>query len=578
MTAPSQPSTSSSVYLLDYGAGNVRSLVNAVKHATGVDLVPIASPADFARADVLIFPGVGAFGQAMAGLRAKGYVEPLLAYIRSGKPFMGICVGMQSLFAASEESPGVAGLGLIPFAIRKFSAATKTVPHMGWNGTAVARGRDAAAGGLIDETAKYYFVHSYAAIWDEAAADTLNAVADSVARYGDEPFVSSVQFRNVFATQFHPEKSGAAGLALLAKYLQSAAPVAPLPADATAFWTAAPGGVAAFVVPAIRDSLTKRVIACLDIRANDQGQLVVTKGEGYDVRDKAAGGDVRNLGDPVELAQTYYAEGADEIDFLNITSFRSVPVKDLPMLDLLKRASASIFVPLTIGGGIRDITEPDGTVVRALDVVTEYFRAGADKVSIGSDAVYAAEAVWARAAADGTLPPLDGSTAIEQIAQVYGSQAVVVSVDPRRVYVADPAATHHTTIETAFPGPNGERYCWYQCTVKGGREGRDLDVHQLVRAVAHLGAGEILLNCMDKDGSKSGFDLELTAAVKAAVSIPVVASSGAGHVQHFEDVFRATDADAALAAGIFHRREVPLADVKAHLVKAGIPTRSTVAA
>jgi glutamine amidotransferase/cyclase len=168
---------------------------------------------------------------------------------------------------------------------------------------------------------------------------------------------------------------------------------------------------------------------------------------------------------------------------------------------------------------------------------------------------------------------LTGATSIEQISRVYGKQAVVVSIDPRRVYVADPASTTHVTVKTAKPGPAGEQYVWWQCTVKGGREGRDLDAVQLAQAVEALGAGEILLNCIDNDGVKQGFDLELVEAVASAVTIPVIASSGAGAPSHFSDVFQKTGAAAALAAGIFHRREVGIREVKQHMDAAQIPTR-----
>jgi glutamine amidotransferase/cyclase len=120
-------------------------------------------------------------------------------------------------------------------------------------------------------------------------------------------------------------------------------------------------------------------------------------------------------------------------------------------------------------------------------------------------------------------------------------------------------------IQTTIPGPNGEGYCWYQCTIKGGREGRDLDAITLAQVCEKLGAGEILLNCIDRDGTNLGFDLELINAVSEAVSIPVIASSGAGRVEHFHEVFTRTEAESALAAGIFHRREVPIAEVKKHL-------------
>jgi glutamine amidotransferase/cyclase len=156
---------------------------------------------------------------------------------------------------------------------------------------------------------------------------------------------------------------------------------------------------------------------------------------------------------------------------------------------------------------------------------------------------------------------------------VYGAQAVVISVDPQRVYVKSPDDTSHALIKTAFPGPKGEEYCWYQCTIKGGREGRDVDVVQLVQSCEQLGAGEILLNCIDKDGTNSGFDLELINQVKNAVSIPVIASSGAGSAQHFCDVFKGTNADAALAAGIFHRKEVEIKEVKNCVRAAAIEVR-----
>lgn len=236
------------------------------------------------------------------------------------------------------------------------------------------------------------------------------------------------------------------------------------------------------------------------------------------------------------------------------------------MLEVLRRTSENVFVPLTIGGGIRAYTDSEGKHHSALAVAAEYFRSGADKVSIGSDAVYAVEAYLKGA-------HIREKSAITEIAEVYGSQAVVISIDPRRVYVSTPEHGAHHTIRTENPGPNGEQYCWYQCTVKGGREGRDLDAWQLARVCQELGAGEILLNCIDRDGTKLGFDIELIRLIGGAVSIPVIASSGAGVVEHFAEVFERTTAQAALAAGIFHRREVAIVDVKRHLRARAIETR-----
>ena len=291
------------------------------------------------------------------------------------------------------------------------------------------------------------------------------------------------------------------------------------------------------------------------MRANDQGDLVVTKGDGYDVREKGA---VRNLGKPVELARRYFEEGADEITFLNITGFRDFPLEDMPMLEVLKQTSRNVFVPLTIGGGIRNYTDKNGRSYPALEVASEYFRSGADKVSIGSDAVLIAERYLKQSR-------WEGNSAIEEISRVYGNQAVVVSIDPRRVYVDSAVGLPHHVIKTNIPGPAGERYCWYQCTIKGGREGREIDAVTLARVCEKLGAGEILLNSIDRDGSNSGYDLELINAVKQAVTIPVIASSGAGSAHHFLEVFTRTAAESALAAGIFHRHEIPIEAVKDYL-------------
>ena len=469
----------------------------------------------------------------MTNLDKAGFLGPIRAHIQAGKPFMGICVGMQAMFQDSEEDTQVKGLGIIPARLKRFDSTDKSVPHIGWNSANTSRPGHVTHESLygLRPESKYYYVHSYAVPYKEGELEKQGWTV-ATARYGDEEFVGAVAKDNIFVTQFHPEKSGAAGLRALKAFLdgrRTQALAETLSSEDT------------------REGLTRRIIACLDVRTNDQGDLVVTKGDQYDVREKdgvSTGGAVRNLGKPVEMARKYYEQGADEVTFLNITSFRNCPVADTPMLEILRRTSESVFVPLTIGGGIRDTVDTDGTRISALDIATMYFKSGADKVSIGSDAVTAAEAYYARGC------KLDGTTAIETISAAYGNQAVVISVDPRRVYVPSPDATPHHTIKTAHPGPGDEKYCWYQCTVKGGREGRDFDVRQLVTAVEAMGAGEILLNCIDKDGTNSGFDLELINDVKASIKIPVIASSGAGKPGHFEEVFAMTSTDAALGAGM----------------------------
>jgi len=514
------------ITLLDYGAGNVRSVINAIE-SLGENIKVVSNADDILTAEKLVFPGVGNFGSIMQTLHKKYYVNPLKGYLHSGRPFLGICLGLQVLFEKSEEAPDINGLGLIPGTVKRFDIDL-SVPHIGWNGISIKKPSEVFSGLRGDE--KFYFVHAYHVVPKD------NRFVLTTTNYGTE-FVSGVQKENIIATQFHPEKSGDAGLVILKNFLSSKSVMA-TPEHALK-----------------KTRLAKRIIACLDVRSNDQGDLVVTKGDQYDVREE---GNVRNLGKPVELATRYYHEGADEITFLNITGFRDFPLKDMPMINVLKQTSKNVFVPLTIGGGIKDYTDKNGREYTALEVADEYFRSGADKISIGSDAVLIVEEYL-------RTGKKTGKSSIEQISNVYGNQAVVISIDPRRMYVSSPDNVQHNVIKTQIPGPNGEGYCWYQCTIKGGREGRDVDAVTLAQVCEKLGAGEILLNCIDRDGTNSGFDIELISAVKNAVLIPVIASSGAGCPEHFNEVFRKTEVESALAAGIFHRREVPIEEVKDYL-------------
>jgi imidazole glycerol-phosphate synthase len=521
------------ITLLDYGAGNVRSVINAIE-SLGTRVNVASCIEDLTKAEKLVFPGVGSFGNMMQILRAQKYIEPLKDYLNSNRPFLGICLGLQALFEESSEADGEEGLGIIKGRVERFKTEL-AVPHIGWNGIRAKQPSRLFNGLSGDE--KFYFVHSYHVVADEK--DAVLTTTD----YGYE-FVSAVQRDNIVATQFHPEKSGLAGLTVLNNFLDDGNRQVKIPEVSS------------------KTQLAKRIIACLDVRTNEVGDLVVTKGDQYDVRQE---GQVRNLGKPVELAGRYYQQGADEITFLNITGFRDFPLKDMPMLEVLRETSENVFVPLTIGGGIKDYVDQAGTKYTALEVATAYFRSGADKISIGSDAVLIVE--------DYLKPGhASGKSSVEQIATVYGNQAVVISIDPRRIYVTSPDSVKHKVIQTDIPGPEGERYCWYQCTIKGGREGREVDAMTLAYVCEKLGAGEILLNCIDRDGTNSGFDIELINAVKAAVTIPVIASSGAGCAQHFEDVFTQTEAESALAAGIFHRNEVPIGEVKAFL-KDKVPIR-----
>lgn len=591
-------------FIIDVESGNLQSLQNAVE-TLGWSTVLAKTPADLENAinssdnssDPRVFlPGVGNFGHFMTEVHKRGFAEPIKKYIQSGKPLMGICVGLQSFMNESEESLSsnvdLKGLNIVSRKLYKFDDSEKSVPHIGWNTVEyVSSNNSKENAGFygIENSLRYYFVNSYATILTPQEAELARAgKIDQVAgfsdtqygpfdvaltTYGSQTFVSALGFKNVLLTQFHPEKCGKAGFKILDAFL-----------NGTKYTTQSPSQQKSGLNPSItnkglKNGLAARIVACLDVRANDNGDLVVTKGDQYDVRERqvdGSGNPVRNLGKPVSLCKKYYDQGADEITFLNITSFRNSPLKDLPMLQVLREASKTVFVPLTVGGGIRDTFDPEtNKMVPALDVVSLYFRSGADKVSIGSDAVTAAEAFYARGGKG------DGTSPIETISKAYGAQAVVISVDPRKVFVNSADEAPPNTKLTEVPsdadprdkGPNGEKYVWYQCTIKGGREARPIGVYEFVKACEALGAGEILLNSIDRDGSNRGYDFQLIELVKSAVTIPVIASSGAGNPDHFVEVFEKTNADAALGAGMFHREEYTVNQIKDELAKHNIPVR-----
>ena len=250
--------------------------------------------------------------------------------------------------------------------------------------------------------------------------------------------------------------------------------------------------------------LAKRIIPCLDVR---DGRVV--KGVNFV--------NIRDAGDPVELARFYSDQGADEIVFLDITATSDGRAT---VADVVERTAEQVFVPLTVGGGIR-----------TLEDFRQLLRAGADKISVNSAAV--------------KDPGL-----ISRAAERFGSQCVVLAIDARR-------------------RPEGS----YEVVVAGGRTPTGLDAVEWARRGEALGAGEILLTSMDADGTKAGFDLEMTRAVTQAVSIPVIASGGCGSLEHFAQVFAETDCDAALAASLFHFGELTVPPVKEYLRKRKSPVR-----
>ncbi|MFB9725246.1 imidazole glycerol phosphate synthase subunit HisF [Haloechinothrix salitolerans] len=256
-------------------------------------------------------------------------------------------------------------------------------------------------------------------------------------------------------------------------------------------------------------SVAVRVIPCLDV---DAGRVV--KGVNFE--------NLRDAGDPVELARLYDAEGADELTFLDVTASSG---DRETTYDVVRRTAEQVFIPLTVGGGVRGTEDVD-----------KLLRAGADKVSINTAAI--------------ARPEL-----LREASRRFGSQCIVLSVDARRV----PAAGE--------PTPSG-----FEVTTHGGRKGTGIDAVEWAVRGEELGVGEILLNSMDADGTKAGFDLELIRLVRAAVRVPVIASGGAGELAHFPPAIEA-GADAVLAASVFHFKELSIGEVKSTMREAGVVVR-----
>ncbi|MGH2988723.1 MAG: imidazole glycerol phosphate synthase subunit HisF [Solirubrobacterales bacterium] len=263
----------------------------------------------------------------------------------------------------------------------------------------------------------------------------------------------------------------------------------------------------------------KRVIPCLDV---DRGRVV--KGTNF------VG--LRDAGDPVELAARYDAEGADELIFLDITASHE---RRETIVELARRTADNVFIPFTIGGGIRS-TEDAQAVLDA----------GADKVSVNSAAL--------------ARPELVG-----ELAEVFGAQCVVVAIDAQKSTPATSSASR--------PGAAGSSPGRWRVYVNGGRDPVDREAVEWAREVAERGAGEIMLTSMDRDGTSDGYELKLTRAVADAVGIPVIASGGAGELEHLSAAITEGRADAVLCASIFHYGKYRVRDAKRHLRDAGIPVR-----
>ncbi|PSP28769.1 imidazole glycerol phosphate synthase subunit HisF [Halobacteriales archaeon QH_2_65_14] len=268
--------------------------------------------------------------------------------------------------------------------------------------------------------------------------------------------------------------------------------------------------------------LTKRIIPCIDVDVDEDGNPAVYTGVNFE--------NLEYTGDPVEMAKHYNEAGADEFVFLDITA--SAEGRET-MLDTVRAVADEVFIPLTVGGGIR--TRED---------IKETLRAGADKVSINTAA-------------------LENPALITAGARAFGSQCMVISVDARRRFDGD--GEHYAAV-------NGES-CWFECTVKGGREGTGRDVVEWATEAQERGAGELFVNSIDADGTREGYDIPLMRAVCDAVSTPVIASSGCGGPEDAYEVFAEANADAALAASIFHFGDYSIRAVKEYLAERNVPVR-----
>jgi cyclase len=240
---------------------------------------------------------------------------------------------------------------------------------------------------------------------------------------------------------------------------------------------------------------------------------------------------LRNAGNPVELGRRYSEDGADELVFLDITASAE---KRETIKELVKSVASELNIPFTVGGGIRSVEDAREVLVN-----------GADKVSVNTSAI-------------------EKNALVEELSEIFGSQCVVVAIDAKRNYA-------NKTNKTTFDTIKGE--CWFEVYTYGGRQATGVDAMKWASNAVELGAGEILLTSMDRDGTEDGYDIQLTKRIVEQVNIPVIASGGAGKPEHFLDAFEMGNADAALAASVFHYNKYPIKKVKQFLKERGVEIR-----
>ena len=421
--------------IIDYGAGNIRSVQNALQYL-GEEAVLTSDPSVILSADHVILPGVGSFGDAMERLRSADLTGVIRKVCAGGTPFLGICLGLQLLFEQS----------ILPGRIVRIPEETDSgtrykVPEIGWNSLTYPHHGRLFSG--VPEGAYVYFVHSY---YLQCADSSLVTARTKYSTMID----ASVEKGNVFACQFHPEKS-------------------------------------------------------------EQGVNFVS---------------LRDAGDPVEAGEAYSKAGADELVFLDITATSDARAT---VTDMVRRVAQRVFIPFTVGGGIRSV-----------DDMKAILREGADKISVNSAAVERPELI-----AEG--------------AERFGSQCIVTAIDARRRVPEEGRAWEPSDGWTVYTA--------------GGRHDTGLDAVAWAKKAVSLGSGELLVTSMDCDGTKSGYDIALTRAISDAVPVPVIASGGAGTKEHFLEALTEGGADAALAASLFHFKELEISTLKEYLDGQGIPVR-----
>ncbi|XVJ59405.1 MAG: imidazole glycerol phosphate synthase subunit HisF [Tepidisphaera sp.] len=498
------------VHIIKTGSANLASVLAAFERL-GIATELTSDPETVASASHVVLPGVGSFGAAMTELHRANLVAPLVGRIARNQHTLGICLGLQLLAEASDESPGVPGLGIIKSRVTRFTSTSLTIPQMGWN-----RVR------MFDQSTMWaYFANSY-------KLDTApESWQPALAVYG-QPFIAALRRGNILACQFHPELSGPAGLNLLRDWFNQTPDLSESSNEGQGL--------------PVESRPPTRIIPCLDVR---DGRVV--KGIKFQ--------NLRDAGDPVQQAAEYERQGADELVMLDVSATpegRSTAAKTVAAIRRV------LSIPLTVGGGVRTIDDAS----RLLD-------AGADKVGVNTAAVQRPELISELATRFGrqcVVLAIDAAMAAD-----FGiDNRRHIKSEPRSMDTdtAPPSIDRDKMLETH----NVMHPITWEVVTRSGKDRTGLDAVQWAERGAELGAGEILLTSWDRDGTGLGYDLDLLRAITAAVRIPVIASGGAKTTDHLTQAVGA-GASALLAASIFHDGETTVHAVKQALDARGLSVR-----